>query len=126
MFYSFTDNASPAAKTFYRIREISTYGASSFSEVITIRTSDNKISTFEFYPNPALQQVNISIQNKEKSTTTISLFSLDGKLMMQKQVMKETELLQITMDLTKVNPGMYMLQYTIGNSTREMKKIVKQ
>lgn len=125
-FYSFTDNASPAAKTFYRIREISTYGASSFSEVITIRTSDNKISTFEFYPNPALQQVNISIQNKEKSTTTISLFSLDGKLMMQKQVMKETELLQITMDLTKVNPGMYMLQYTIGNSTREMKKIVKQ
>ncbi|MBL0132527.1 MAG: T9SS type A sorting domain-containing protein [Chitinophagaceae bacterium] len=70
--------------------------------------------------------MNITIQGKETGTTVISLYSMEGKLMMQKQVMKENETLQVSMDLNKINPGMYMLQYTIGNSTREMKKIVKQ
>jgi len=124
--YSFTDNTITAAKIFYRIREINITGASSFSEVITIHSIGYKVNLFQFSPNPAQQQLNITIQNKEKGTTIISLFSLDGKLMMQKQVVKENELLQVSMDLNKVTPGMYMLQYTIGNSTREMKKIVKQ
>nr|WP_262905549.1 T9SS type A sorting domain-containing protein [Hymenobacter siberiensis] len=54
--YATLDKAAPAAKLYYRLRQVDLDGGSSFSPVVTVAGS-GEIAKVELYPNPAHSRI---------------------------------------------------------------------
>lgn len=74
-------------------------------------------NTLKVYPNP-VQNNRVSIYSSIEGEKEISLFDLNGRVVLKK-TMTNNEL-----DLTNVNKGVYMLQTKVGSSTSTTKLIV--
>lgn len=74
-------------------------------------------NTLKVYPNP-VQNNRVSIYSSIEGEKEISLFDLNGRVVLKK-TMTNNEL-----DLTNVNKGVYMLQTKVGASTSTTKLIV--
>ncbi len=72
----------------------------------------NALSTFEVYPNPTSGMININL-NDYQGTSVVRLFSVDGKLLLEKNT--SAKLLQI--DMTEFTSGTYMIQVLNENGT---------
>lgn len=123
--YSFTDVQSPATVSYYRIKQVNADGKITYSSIISIVPggADDRL---EYFPNPALNSITIRLSNKEKGPMTIKLYGLDGKLVLQKQAIKQQQLGTGVLDLQHVLPGIYMLEVSVGDGLRMMRKVVKQ
>lgn len=82
----------------------------------TFLTSNN----ISIYPNPVKNMLNIATGNNEQ--TKIEIHALDGRLM---QVSKHTpEYGQLSIDVSKLNKGLYVLTLSVG-TTKTVHKIIK-
>jgi hypothetical protein len=73
----------------------------------------------EFYPNPVSQQLNIRMNSRETNIRKIEVFDIAGK-----QILSLSYQSQI--DLTNLQPGIYIVKLTTGNKQVITKKIIKQ
>jgi hypothetical protein len=67
----------------------------------------------------------VLINDEHKGTLQLRLISMDGKVMIQKQWMKKEELITTVMDVKQLVAGIYLLEVTIGDQLREIRKVVK-
>lgn len=74
------------------------------------------------YPNPTQGQILVDIQGNLKDlSTTLSLFDLNGRLLICKPQVSST----ICLDLSIYHSGVYILKITSGDKTSEW-KIIKE
>ena len=76
---------------------------------------------FVFYPNPTSDFVTITLKNNSDSITSISVYDVLGKQIMNVKTNSFTE----TLDLSHVNSGIYFVEVTSGTSKVIKKLIVK-
>jgi hypothetical protein len=81
-----------------------------------INTETNK-ENFEAYPNPTNNVLTIQTEN----TSTIILYNLQGKIMKQQNINQ----IQTTMDISDLQPGLYILKTIETNGTISKEKILK-
>jgi len=67
------------------------------------------------YPNPARQTVNLPYHLENGQTTTMQIFSINGKLMEQKQIDGHFD--KIVLNVNHYQPGQYIYEYN-GKSNR--------
>jgi hypothetical protein len=119
-------------KYFWRILAGNDAGSSAWSatrEFDTkndIPTSVSVINAFEYkvYPNPVGNQLNISISSSGSRILTIDLYSIDGRILFNKNISTGGELYQ-NLDFSKYNNGTYYLRLKTVDTSHSI-KVIKQ
>jgi len=124
--YQFIDAYKTTKKTFYRIRQVSSDGKSSYSSIVVVNPSITSASSIEYFPNPAQKYVTVMVNKPEQGLLNITLFSMDGRLVLQQQLIKEQDLVSTTLDVHRLNKGTYVMKISIGNTVQEVRKLIKQ
>ncbi len=76
----------------------------------------------EVYLKPAFEQV--TIQHKKASENTVfTLYSTDGKILLQKRAMPNT--LQSQINISNLRAGLYILRYDDGTGKVQTKFLIK-
>lgn len=86
-------------------------------------TSTNRIirgGRVNVYPNPASEQVTVSLDD-HTSISSVALFAISGRLIIeQHSAFAET----VTLPVSSLRPGMYILQVENGEGARSVQKVV--
>ncbi len=90
--------------------------------VTAIEELDDLLMQISAYPNPTSNILKLSVKNSGKEELHYTLYTLDGKMLMQKQI--ESDLSEISM-MNYVS-AIYFLKVTSNNSTLKTFKIIKQ
>ena len=123
--YSLTDDRAANGIVYYRIRQVGIDGKSSYLQTVTISgiAYGNGV---HYFPNPVKNNFTIQVKEKHTGLMRINLYSLDGRLIKQKQLMKQDEHISMSVDMSDVQRGVYMLEVTIDDKLREVMKVIKQ
>lgn len=78
--YNFTDNDLPTASTvFYRLRMLDIDGRSSYSKTVSTRLAP-KAGGITIYPNPAVNEVSVLLQQPLQSAATCKITDMAGRI----------------------------------------------
>lgn len=80
------------------------------------------LENIKVYPNPADDILKIELPNDMKFSTTVSLYDLNGKVLIVKTINKNQR--GMNLDLSSLAKGVYMLNLDMEGASRQM-KIVK-
>jgi hypothetical protein len=87
----------------------------------------NSNFTFNFYPNPANNVLNIDIINKMESTYSIQIIDLQGKFIKNIETLnlQQNENKNLIIDLSDISHGVYLLEFTNKNE-KYSRKFIKE
>jgi hypothetical protein len=91
-----------------------------FVTVLSLDEFEN--GSFVFYPNPASDFVTISLKDSTNSISTISVYDVLGKMILQKTA--NDAVTTDTVDLSSVNPGIYFIEVQTENNVKVVKKLL--
>lgn len=91
-------------------------------EQIASGISENTTPEFSVYPNPA--QNNLTLFSNSSSSSTVQIFSLDGKIVMNKNFMISNS--GTTIDISSLEAGTYILKVNYAEGTSNTTKFIKQ
>jgi hypothetical protein len=123
--YQFIDAYKTTKKTFYRIRQVSSDGKSSYSSIAVVNPTITNASSIEYFPNPSQKYVTVQVNKPEQGLLSITLFSIDADCFAT-TTNEGQDLVSTTLDLQRLNKGTYLMKISIGNSVHEVHKLVKQ
>lgn len=85
------------------------------------------VSNTEMYPNPATDMVNFNIDASTKGLVNVTIYSLDGKVVMESNGLKvENGTNSFTENVTSLNKGIYLVRITNSASNEVVtKKLIK-
>ena len=108
---------------YYRLRQLDFDGKEMFSKVVAANLDKDGVWDIAVEPNPTSSLLNIEVLGKANQTINIEMYSIEGKLVMTKQI--TTENAKTTLDLAPLSNGIYMLKCFAGTSYF-VKKVVKK
>jgi ligand-binding sensor domain-containing protein len=112
-------------QTYYARPYATNAAGTSYGEEVTFTTLISGIATLKqtaeilLYPVPCRDHLNI---NTPKPTAAITLFDLTGRVVIQQSFKGST---QITMDMSNINPGIYLLKITYIEGKTVSLRVVK-
>ncbi len=83
------------------------------------------ISNVQLYPNPATSYVNLNISSPKAGEYFIKIYSMDGKVVIDKGIELTEGLNTQIIDINSIDNGFYILQL-IGNNERKQIKFLKK
>ena len=107
---------------YFRIRNEDFDGKTKYSAIIKLFGKENVLNSLQVYPQPAFEQVTIQ-HNKATEKAMLTLYSAEGKIIMQKLAMPNTQQTQINM--SNLKSGLYMLRYDDGSGKVQSKSLIK-
>jgi subtilisin-like proprotein convertase family protein len=122
--YQFIDeNVRMGTTYYYRLRQVDFDGKETFSKVEAANLDKDGVWDIALEPNPAEATLNVEVLGKVNQTVTLDLYSIDGKLILSKQM--TTTNAKMALDLAPLSSGIYMLKCHAGASFF-VKKVVKK
>ncbi len=79
-------------------------------------------NVISLYPNPVKNVLNITTGSGDSNNVKVDIHALDGRLVHSS--VQKSEYGQVSVDLSKLNKGLYVLTLTVGNS-KTVHKIIK-
>lgn len=113
--YSFT---TPAFTGWFRIVGVDLDGKKTFSPIV--RSSCAPLNSITVYPNPAHSSANISIMSEEPGTAGILMYDANGRLVKQLQKNIEAGRNQISLDVSALPSGVYLLVVRSGATEQKI------
>ncbi len=110
--YNCTVPAAPNVMNYYRVQEIDIDGKSSFSKIVTLKSSANR--TIVIYPNPAKN--NLYIRN-DLTYRNLVITDLTGKIILKKSISNGLNQIQIY----QIPAGSYFITLSDGDKTETLK-----
>jgi Secretion system C-terminal sorting domain len=107
---------------YFRVRNIDYDGRSKYTPIIKVYVKDNMQAQIEIYPIPAKDVVTIQ-HSKSAEKATITLYTIDGKVMMQKLAQLNT--FQTQVNIGTLPSGMYLVKYDDGTGNVQSKTLYK-
>ncbi|MFL5752667.1 MAG: T9SS type A sorting domain-containing protein [Bacteroidia bacterium] len=135
---SYTDLAPPSVNSRYMIEIIPSTGCTSTRGAINTSRSNIKVSTvgstgiagvnasemfLSVYPNPANDQINVRMEQKEKEKMTLRLIDPLGRVVFEKAI--EASSVNEKISLNGFDNGLYLLEVRTPRSVKQV-KIIKQ
>lgn len=122
MFNQFNDYSINASNNwYYRLKQVDQDGSFSYSEIKKITRENIGSIKMQLYPNPFINQVDLSIENLENEEVEIQLSKLNGAIICSKKVVFNKH--YTLNDLTKLEAGMYILQVQTPVERKQFKLI---
>ena len=89
--------------------------------------SENEANhSIAIYPNPAGNFVNISFENKS-ACKSVEIYSLDGRIVKTiQETFQETSLQQMTLDISSLISGVYIMKVTMADGSVISYRIIKE
>lgn len=110
---------------YYRLKQVDFDGKTHLSKVASVKLK-KAISDFTVSPNPFRNNVNINIEWDKNETTVVKVFNVAGSEVVVKNVQMIKGYNYIAIDeLSKLQPGNYMIQFTTATG-KLIKQVVKQ
>lgn len=81
-------------------------------ELMMTPTKEIALCTIQLFPNPVKNKLNLMITNCDQAPSYAKLFSLDGHLIMEQQMISTSKHLQL--DLQSLPKGVYFLETDLG------------
>lgn len=123
--YSFTDKPY-SDKTFYRLKLVDVAGRSTNSQILYVQQSNTKNDVIQsIYPNPARQVLNTQLLSSSQEKAVLTLTDLSGRTVMNQNFSLVPGYNNCSLNLQKLNGGMYILKIVTGG-TIETRKIMVQ
>ena len=107
---------------YFRVKNVDFDGKSKYSAIIKLFGKETVLNSLQVYPQPAYEQVTIQ-HNKAIERAAFTLYSADGKIIMQKLAMPSTQ--QTQLNISNLNSGLYMLRYDDGTGNIQTKALIK-
>jgi len=121
--YTHENAANIADKLYYRLKMISTSSVVTYSNIIIVRFgATNKLIT-DLYPTPTTGIINIVSNASTVKPITIRIFDLSGRKLTTALF---TASGSNTIDITRYAKGIYLLEASVSDGTKQQFKIVKQ
>jgi uncharacterized repeat protein (TIGR01451 family) len=89
--------------------------------VATLSKTNFNESIFALYPNPASNLITINLTNYSENIDTIIIYDLIGK---QIKNMKNISSNNITLDISDIAKGVYLIETTTDSKLKEIKKLI--
>lgn len=118
--YAFTHESPKSGLNYYRIKQIDLDGRSTYSKVITVRTTA-ETAVLSIFPNPATDKLTVQVP-AAASKRIARIFDANGRPVGQKQFSGTVNLLEI--DIHALSAGWYLLQ--IDGDTRQKATFIKR
>jgi hypothetical protein len=120
--YTFTDKT-PESTSYYRLKQIDFDGSVSYSPVISIVDfSEIRMASLE---NPFTNQLNINIQSNLVASASLTLISLSGEVVLNKNVTISEGTTSVSLETADIPTGLYILK-VVSPSGVEFEKVLKQ
>ena len=132
--YNFSNtDMSEAGTYYYRIKEVEYDGRSTYSKIVSANSDQNieLNSSIEVnvYPIPATDNLTINLSNVETTEEILAyIYTADGKLVYsqsQGHIGSGAINATVDMDVSQLDPNVYILHLTIGNKLILRKVIIK-
>jgi hypothetical protein len=129
--YSFRDNIRPALARkndfYYRLKQVDANGQASYSKVLIARMYNSKaLAALSITPDPAINDILVNVQLKEKSFVLIKVTDNAGNQVMRKTARADNGFNTYQLDGTHaLQPGEYNLEVIINSNERMTMKLVK-
>ncbi len=126
--YAYTDSAFaqlPAGNVYYRLRMVDIGGAYKYSPVVVLRKA-RPSDVAELYPNPVQQQLQLRIDAAVSSSYNIRVFDGAGRLILLKNSSVNTGINTISLDVSSLAQGLYMIVLHNNRGNSEQLKFVKE
>jgi phosphatidylserine/phosphatidylglycerophosphate/cardiolipin synthase-like enzyme len=81
---------------------------------VTLSTDEEVKTEIKLFPNPATDQVTLEFDGGGNAAV-VSIFSLDGKVISQKNINAFNGTNRLVLDVSNLPAGLYLLQYNEGN-----------
>jgi PKD repeat protein len=85
----------------------------------------NALRATSLWPNPAVDQFNLSLNSSRSGTLELSIIDLNGRQVRHSSVAVQAGANQLPVDVNGLQPGMYMLRLMNGNNSATL-RFVKQ
>lgn len=105
-------------------------GTRSVTATSCSRTANNYTETpsdtneIAVYPNPAINEITLEITRIIGKNILINIFDISGKQIQQLQLQSKEDLLNQSIDISKLKSGIYFMKITINNE-EHIKKFIK-
>ncbi len=120
--YKFFDNQPIDGKNYYRLVSKESDGKMQYSNVLMIHFHRDNVRSISIFPNPVLDQINISINAHNIKIIKAEVFTLDGKLINQSKPNSAS----FKIDTKQWHKGMYLLQMTTSKGDIISHKIIRK
>lgn len=124
--YAYTDPQEVRGTLYYRLRLVNTDGKTIMYSPVVPVISNRARARLEYFPNPVKDNITVLVSDNQRGLLQIRLIGMDGKMIQQKQWMKKEESITAVMDAARLLPGIYLMEVTVGDQLREIRKIVKE
>lgn len=84
---------------------------------------ENELSNLNIYPNPSNGLFKLDFDNAGISSLQMKVFNISGKLLMEREIAKETNSVSENIDLTVYSKGTYILKI-IGENTNITERLI--
>ena len=122
--YNYTDQDAPQQMSYYRLKQVDIDQQFKYSRVVNINNANSRLS-LEHYPNPVTDQLKVQLQSADKGAIRIRLLGLDGKVVREQNLRKESDVLTSRLDVQQLQPGMYVIEVMMKD-WKEVAKIIKK
>ena len=122
--YQFTDRQLETNVDFYyRLKQLDYDGKATYSPVVTVRATSKVGALATLHPNPAQDQVYLTLLGKP-AQVTLTLLSIDGRKLLQ-QTLRNAGAAPVAIPVAQLPAGAYIVQITDG-ATIETHRLLKQ
>ncbi|MEO6316447.1 MAG: T9SS type A sorting domain-containing protein [Chitinophagaceae bacterium] len=117
--YTFTDASPLKSLGYYRLAMVDQDGKKTLSEIKAVNASP--VKGISFYPNPAVDIVNVSINNSA-SETTVTLMNQSGQVLQERKAgANETT---VSLPVQQYPRGMYILKVVAAGGAAQVSKLM--
>jgi len=107
---------------YFRVKNVDFDGKGKYSAIIKLFGKETVLNSLQVYPQPAYEQVTVQ-HNKATERAVFTLYSAEGKIILQKLAMPSTQ--QTQLNISNLNSGLYMLRYDDGSGKVQSKSLIK-
>ncbi|GHA65657.1 T9SS type A sorting domain-containing protein [Pontibacter akesuensis] len=120
--YTLTDTSPLPDVSYYRLQVFYTDGTSSFSPSARV-LDPASLRVFKVFPNPFVDELSLFYIVQTSTTMDIEMYSMTGKLVRDFTLQVYDANVPVTLDLSGIAAGVYILKWQEGNRSGQQKVI---
>jgi hypothetical protein len=122
--YSYTDASPVLGVSYYRLRQVDIDNRFVYTKTVIIR-NEARSKAFTVWPNPVLDNVNVTLQSDKNQNLNLRVVDYSGRVVRSQVVNANRGVNQITVNMSSLTRGMYVIQ-VIGENLNLTEKVIKQ
>ena len=129
--YTYNDiSTNNGTNTYYRLVQVATDNSRKNTEVLLIKGTKNNLNlAISTYPNPFVNQLQVSIYSETINNVAINLYNANGKLLIGKNVVTPIGTVTVPLPVANLPKGIYIVKVqTLGGTTLDQASsfVIKQ